>query len=119
MFCLALVSISLCQKPFSITTYPNGTYSLYVNGKEWLKSAPTFFRDSGKLFTAEDGSLKLFYTVHEVGVDKLGNFTTSDYLYWAGKKEMFVSIRQYDDPNILVFIQVNFFNVLYARSAYF
>lgn len=107
LFCLALVSLSLCQNPFSITTYSNGTYSLYVNGKEWLKSAPTFFRDSGKLFTAEDGSLKLFYTVHEVGVDKLGNFTTSDYLYWAGKKEMFVSIRQYDHaPNLVVFIQV-------------
>lgn len=66
---------------------------MYVNGKEWLKSVFFFFRDSGKLFIVEDGSFKLFYIVYEVGVDKLGNFIILDYLYWVGKKEMFVFIR--------------------------
>nr|XP_022320745.1 uncharacterized protein LOC111122983 [Crassostrea virginica] len=101
----AFISLSVCLNPFTITTYDNGTYSLSINDNIWLESAPTFFRDSGKLYSAKDGSLKLFYTGNEVGVDKLGNFTTKDYLYWAGSKEMFVSIRMYDDPNFVVFIQ--------------
>ncbi|XP_061187986.1 uncharacterized protein LOC133196052 [Saccostrea echinata] len=99
------IQIAVLQKPFSLKTDDNGNYFLYVDGNLWLGSAPTFFRDSGQLFSAGDGSLKLFYTGNEVGVDKLGNFSTRDYLYRAGKKEMFVSIRHYDDPNFLVFVQ--------------
>ncbi|XP_048777200.2 uncharacterized protein LOC125681238 isoform X4 [Ostrea edulis] len=99
------IQVAISQKPFSLKVDDNGRYSLYVNGNVWLDSAPTFFRDRGKLFSTGDGTLKLFYTGNEVGVDKLGNFTTKDYLYRAGSREFFVSIRQYDDPNFLVFVQ--------------
>lgn len=103
---LVFIQVVISQKPFSLKVDDNGRYSLYVNGNVWLESAPTFFRDRGKLFSTGDGTLKLFYTGNEVGVDKLGNFTTKDYLYRAGSREFFVSIRQYDDPNFLVFVQV-------------
>ncbi|PVD22557.1 hypothetical protein C0Q70_18373 [Pomacea canaliculata] len=83
----------------------NGSYSIKINNNTWLRNAPTFFRVDGQVFTAGK-NLKLNMTTGSSGIDTLGTYQTTTFVYQAGGNEIHASIRTYELLPVIVFSQV-------------
>lgn len=78
----------------SITT--DGTYSVKVNGRQWLSSAPTYFMADGAMFIGgKNGNLSLLQSSASSGYDRIGEWQTSDFFYSAGSSNITASIKTY------------------------
>ncbi|XP_046561028.1 uncharacterized protein LOC124270049 [Haliotis rubra] len=86
---------------YTITVYTSGHYSISVGGNVWLNSAPTFFRANNKLYSTDDGSLKLLETTVTSGSDFIGKWQATNFLYQADTHRFLAGIYLYTpDPNI-------------------
>uniref|UniRef100_K1PIP2 Uncharacterized protein n=1 Tax=Magallana gigas TaxID=29159 RepID=K1PIP2_MAGGI len=78
----------------SITT--DGTYSVKVNGRQWLSSAPTYFMADGAMFIGgKNGNLSLLQSSASSGYDRIGEWQTFDFFYSAGSSNITASIKTY------------------------
>ncbi|XP_071115649.1 uncharacterized protein [Haliotis cracherodii] len=105
-----LLSLSLCvtvsegKQDFAVNVNDDGTYNVVVQGDVWLKSAPTFFRADGQVFSSADGSLKLVKNTQSSGVDVVGQWEANSFLYQAGSSQIEASFVQYTpDPSIFTY----------------
>lgn len=89
----------------------NGSYSIKINNNTWLRNAPTFFRVDGQVFTAGK-NLKLNMTTGSSGIDTLGTYQTTTFVYQAGGSEIHASIRTYELLPVIVFSQVSHIHLL-------
>ncbi|XP_071115644.1 uncharacterized protein [Haliotis cracherodii] len=86
---------------FTVTVNTNGSYSIAVQGNIWLKSAPTFVRVNGQIYSTADGSLKLLQTTGTSGTDFIGKWQSTSFLYQADTCRFLASIYFYTpDPSI-------------------
>jgi hypothetical protein len=85
----------------------DGSYSLSVHGKEWLKSGPTFLTANGKLYSTADGSLKANSAVVPLsGSDPaLGSYTGSQITWAAGSTPFVTSIKIFETESAVMFEQ--------------
>ncbi|XP_046547851.1 uncharacterized protein LOC124257766 [Haliotis rubra] len=104
------LSLLLCfgasegKQDFAVNVNNDGTYNVVVQGDVWLKSAPTFFRADGQVFSSADGSLKLVKNTQSSGVDVIGQWEASSFLYQAGSSQIEASFVQYTpDPSIFTY----------------
>lgn len=84
----------------------DGAYSIYMNGIQWLQSAPTYFYVDGGRKNLSDGSLHKNSTSAGNGLDQLGKFRFVRFSYTAGKYSIDCSIREYSD-DFVIFDQVS------------
>jgi hypothetical protein len=92
----------------------DGTYSIKVNDKIWLQSAPTYFMADGLMRI--NGNLSLIQSSGRSGYDKIGEWQTSDFFYTAGSSNITASIRTYPyeiDNDFIVFSQVKILKTIY------
>ncbi|XP_048245471.1 uncharacterized protein LOC125376925 [Haliotis rufescens] len=103
------LSLSLCviseeKQDFVVNVNDDGTYNVVVQRDVWLKSAPTFFRADGQVFSSADGSLKLVKNTQSSGVDVVGQWEANSFLYQAGSSQIEASFVQYTpDPSIFTY----------------
>ncbi|XP_046560809.1 uncharacterized protein LOC124269819 [Haliotis rubra] len=83
------------KQDFAVNVNTDGSYNVVVQGEVWLKSAPTFFTSDSKVFTTADGSLKLVKNTQSSGVDFIGQWQSSSFLYQAGTSQIESSFVQY------------------------
>ncbi|XP_046547875.1 uncharacterized protein LOC124257775 [Haliotis rubra] len=107
LLCLFLslcAAVSEGKQDFAVNVNSDGTYSVVVQGDVWLKSAPTFFRADGQVFSSADGSLKLVKNTQSSGVDIIGQWEANSFLYKAGSSQIEASFVQYTpDPSIFTY----------------
>ncbi|XP_046547869.1 uncharacterized protein LOC124257772 [Haliotis rubra] len=98
------VTVSDGKQDFAVNVNSDGTYSVVVQGDVWLKSAPTFFRADGQVFSSADGSLKLVKNTQSSGEDVIGQWEANSFLYQAGSSQIEASFVQYTpDPSIFTY----------------
>ncbi|XP_048245188.1 uncharacterized protein LOC124119100, partial [Haliotis rufescens] len=86
---------------FTVTVITDGSLSISVQGNVWLKSAPTFVRANGQIYSTADGSLKLLQTTGTSGTDFIGKWQSTSFLYQADTCRFLASIYFYTpDPSI-------------------
>lgn len=78
-----------------------------MNGKTWLPSGPTYFYADGTKYSSADGSLKLAWHTGSTGVNKLGDWNSTDFVYYAGKNEITASIKTIANVDAYIFTQVS------------
>ncbi|XP_046547852.1 uncharacterized protein LOC124257767 isoform X1 [Haliotis rubra] len=101
LFCAA---VSEGTQDFAVNVNNDGTYNVVVKGDVWLKSAPTFFRADGQVFSSADLSLKLVKITQSSGVDVIGQWEANSFLYQAGSSQIEASFVQYTpDPSIFTY----------------
>ncbi|XP_046547847.1 uncharacterized protein LOC124257764 isoform X1 [Haliotis rubra] len=101
---LSLSVVSGGKQDFAVNVNNDGTYNVVVQGDVWLKSAPTFFRADGQVFSSADGSLKLVKNTQSSGVDVIGQWEANSFLYQAGSSQIEASFVQYTpDPSIFTY----------------
>ncbi|XP_067661072.1 uncharacterized protein [Haliotis asinina] len=101
---LSLAVISEGKQDFAVNVNNDGTYNVVVQGDVWLKSAPTFFRADGQVFSSADGSLKLVKNTQSNGDDVIGQWEANSFLYQAGSSQIEASFVQYTpDPSIFTY----------------
>ncbi|XP_046547865.1 uncharacterized protein LOC124257770 isoform X1 [Haliotis rubra] len=111
MACIHLfLTLLLCaavaegKQDFAVNVNSDGTYNVIVQGDVWLKSAPTFFRADGQVFSSADGSLKLVKNTQSSGVDVIGQWEANSFLYQARSSQIEASFVQYTpDPSIFTY----------------
>ncbi|XP_067661068.1 uncharacterized protein [Haliotis asinina] len=97
-------AISEGKQDFAVNVNSDGTYNVVVQGDVWLKSAPTFFRADGQVFSSADGSLKLVKNTQSSGEDVIGQWEANNFLYQAGSSQIEASFVQYTpDPSIFTY----------------
>ncbi|XP_046547850.1 uncharacterized protein LOC124257765 isoform X2 [Haliotis rubra] len=101
---VSMSGVSKGKQDFAVNVSSDGTYSIVVQGDVWLKSAPTFFRADGQVFSSADGSLKLVKNTQSSGVDVIGQWEANSFLYQAGSSQIEASFVQYTpDPSIFTY----------------
>ena len=93
----------------SITIFTNGSYSINVNGKPWLNSAPTYFNANNRTYSAADGTLKLVETSATSGTDRVGAWQSTSFVYQiSGVRSAKITavIKVYRDLPVIIFQQV-------------
>lgn len=109
---LQSVQLVRSQYPgFQVSITTDGTYSVKVNGRQWLSSAPTYFMADGAMFIGgKNGNLSLLQSTASSGYDRIGEWQTSDFFYSAGSSNITASIKTYPyelEDDFIMFSQVN------------
>ena len=90
----------------------DGSYTLGVGNKTFLKSSDIFFRADKTIYSLKDGSLKFTSRQFSSGSDKHGNYDVVTNYYLAGNANVSTSIILYEDYDVVVFEQVNCARIL-------
>lgn len=85
----------------------DGSYTLGVGNKTFLKSSDIFFRADKTIYSLKDGSLKFTSRQFSSGSDKHGNYDVVTNYYLAGNAIVSTSFILYQDYDVIVFEQVN------------
>ncbi|ELT88611.1 hypothetical protein CAPTEDRAFT_195295 [Capitella teleta] len=98
-----------------ITVKSDLTYDLYVAGQLWLKSAPSFIKANGIVYSTKDETLAFWKTEEDSGADRLGHWTSTDLIYNVGSAPVIFSFRSYPGISAVVF-GLNFVNSINKTS---
>lgn len=85
----------------------DGSYTLGVENKTFLKSSDIFFRADKTIYSLKDDSLKFTSRQFSSGSDKHGNYDVVTNYYLAGNVNVSTSFILYEDYDVVVFEQVN------------
>lgn len=95
------------NRGLQLSVVTDGTYSIKVNNKVWLTSAPTYFMADGLMHI--NGNLSLKQSSATSGYDKIGEWQTTDFYYTVGSSNITASIKTYPfelENDFIVFSQV-------------
>ncbi|XP_056009973.1 uncharacterized protein LOC125678812 [Ostrea edulis] len=94
------------NRGLQLSVVTDGTYSIKVNNKVWLTSAPTYFMADGLMHI--NGNLSLKQSSATSGYDKIGEWQTTDFYYTVGSSNITASIKTYPfelENDFIVFSQ--------------
>eukprot|EP01052_Picozoa_sp_SAG31_P011371 SAG31_NODE_642_length_13301_cov_14.143084_2_plen_265_part_00 len=99
--------------PLAVSVAPNGSYSVLVDGVQWLQGGDTFVTAANQIFSLAGGTLTLAEPLeHTAGRDGLGNFLrTALHLRTVPQSntsievEVVFSIKHYEDGETVEFVQ--------------
>ena len=80
----------------AVPVQPDGSYSVVVDGVEWLPSGATFVRHSNTTWSTHDKSLQLSAVSSARGTDGGGAFNRTLLTWKAGNRQFETSVRVYD-----------------------
>ena len=66
-----------------VQTFSNGSFSISVGGKQWLRSGSIGVRDLGQWWSQDKGSVEMTGSSEATGVDNVGKFTGYQYEWKA------------------------------------